>query len=104
MAAPRNDGVTALDMARSADHRDLIVRLMLLAHPAADPPALAVLNWASARGRAVEACLHLHRTKCGQPVDTAEALCYIVRKLCDGSCASGLAIKHPVLQHILKFL
>jgi ankyrin repeat protein len=104
VAAPRNDGVTPLDMARSAEHRDLIVRMMLLAYPAADPPALAALNWASARGRAVETCLLIHRVAGGHPVGAAEPFLYIVRKLCDGNGTAGLSIKNHVLQYILKFL
>lgn len=104
--AVRNDGVSALDMARLGEHRDFIMRLLLLAHPPADPVTLATLNWESYRGRAVKACLLYHRAISGRVVFAGEStLQYVVRRLLEGSVGmGGISIKNCVLQYILKFL
>ena len=105
VVAMRNDGVSALDMARLGEHRDFIIRLLLLANPQADLTTLAALNWESYRGRAVKACLLYHRSIEGQVVTGESALQYVVRRLMEESVGTGaFAIKNCVLQYILKFL
>jgi ankyrin repeat protein len=124
VSSMRNDGQTPYDMAKSNQHRDLVLRLILFAQPDYNKAEFARLNWSGYRRLTVISCLALHRYSNLSNNGHFDYLClesdpasvvglealqksfmYVVKKLTYGYLGnSGRSIKSNVLRHIIKFL